>query len=85
MLRAEVQYLVKASGRPIYYASSAGRDAHYTIDHGVENHSVEIHDARGRSDIDDKDEFGQHPSGFGLVRHDSNVSNFLDNDRPNDR
>ncbi len=81
MLRAEVQYLVKASGKPVYYASSAGRDAHYTVNHGTENHSVEIHDARGRTDNDDKDEYGQHASGFDLVRHDSKVGNFLDADQ----
>ncbi len=81
MLSAEVQYLLKAPGRPVYYASSAGRDAHFTIDHGVEAHSVEIHDARGRADKDEKDQFGQHASGFDLVRHESKVSNFLDADQ----
>ena len=78
MISAEVQYLVKQEGRPIYYASSAGREAHFTIDHGLDTHRVDLHDARDRADNDKKDEFGQHPSGFGLVRHESKVGNFLD-------
>ena len=81
MITAEVQYLVKQGGRPIYYASSAGRDASYTVDRGLETHWVEVNDARARSDANEKDSDGRHPSGFDLVRHESKVSNFLDADQ----
>ncbi|MFV2032238.1 MAG: CmcJ/NvfI family oxidoreductase [Gammaproteobacteria bacterium] len=78
MITAEVQYLVKQDGRPIYYASSAGRDASYTIDVGLETHAVEVRDARIRPEADEKDRDGQHPSGFDLVWHESKVNDFLD-------
>ena len=81
MITGEVQYLVKQSGRPIYHASSAGRDAVYTIDVGVETHVVNVEDARSRSDEDINRNDGQHPSGFDLVKHDSEVSNFQDADQ----
>jgi hypothetical protein len=45
MITTEVQYLVKQGGRPIYYASSAGHDAKYTVDRGLESHRVDLHDA----------------------------------------
>ncbi len=81
MITAEVQYLVKQAGRPIYYASSAGRNAHYTVDVGLEPHSVEVNDARSRNDTVEKNNDGLHPSGFDLVDHESKVSNFLDTDQ----
>ncbi len=77
-LQAKVEFLAGRSERPIYYASSAGRDAAHKIDHPMSILPVEIEDARLRADNELKDEFGMHPSGFGLHKFSTRVQNFLD-------
>ncbi len=79
-VRAEVEFLSRRSERPIYYASTAGRDARHQIDQPMNIVSVDIEDARDRADENAPREFGQHPSGFDLFRFESRVENFLDTD-----
>jgi len=76
-VHAEVEYLAGRNGRPIYYASSAGRDARHEIDQPMRRVTVEVEDARGRAD-DAEREFGQHPSGFDLFEFPTEVDDFLD-------
>jgi hypothetical protein len=73
-----VEFLTERSARPIYYASSAGRDAAFEIDQPMQSVEVEIHNARKRADADQRDEWGMHPSGFELLHFPSQVDNFLD-------
>ena len=77
-LQAQVEFLAERSERPIYYASSAGRDAAHEIDQPMSIVSVEVEDARLRADAGSKDEFGMHPSGFNLHKFPTRVQNFLD-------
>ncbi len=77
-VHAEVEYLAARGTRPIYYASSAGRDARHEIDQPMSKVTVEVEDARGRADEDAEREFGQHPSGFDLLEFPTRVSDFLD-------
>ncbi len=77
-LQAKVEFLAGRSQRPVYYASSAGRNATHEIDQATNIVSVEVEDARLRSDNDLKDEFGSHPSGFNLHKFPSRVRSFLD-------
>ena len=77
-LQAKVEFLAKRSERPIYYASSAGRDAAHEIDQPMSILPVEVEDARLRVDNDLKNEFGLHPSGFSLHKFPTRVENFLD-------
>jgi hypothetical protein len=77
-LQAQVEFLAGRSERPIYYASSAGRNAAHEIDQPMSIVSVEVEDARLRVDNDLKDEFGLHPSGFSLHKFPTRVQNFLD-------
>ncbi len=77
-IRAEVEFLAQRSERPIYYASTAGRNAAHEIDQPMNIVKVEIEDARERADADAAREFGQHPSGFDLHRFVTRVDDFLD-------
>lgn len=77
-VHAEVEYLAARSERPIYYASSAGRDAKHEIDQPMNRVTVEVEDARGRADDAAEREFGQHPSGFDLLQFPTRVTDFLD-------
>ena len=77
-LRAKVEYLAERSERPIYYASSAGRNAAHEIDQNMSIVAIEVNDAREREENDSRDEFGMHPSGFDLLDFPSKVSSFLD-------
>lgn len=77
-LRAKVEYLAERAERPIYYASSAGRNATHEIDQNMSMVTVEVSNAREREDSDSRDEFGLHPSGFELLDFPSKVSSFLD-------
>ena len=77
-LRAKVEYLAERSERPIYYASSAGRNAAHEIDQPMNIVAVEVNDARQREENDSSDAFGLHPSGFRLVNFPSKVQSFLD-------
>jgi hypothetical protein len=77
-VEAEVEFLSKRTERPIYYASSAGRNAKHDIDQPMNIVTVNIEDARVRSDQQAPREFGQHPSGFDLLKFETRVDNFLD-------
>ncbi len=75
---ARVEFLSHRSERPIYYASSAGRNAKHEIDQPMNIVKVPIEDARQRDDAAAPREFGQHPSGFDLFAFPTRVQNFLD-------
>lgn len=77
-IQAKVAFLTGRTARPIYYASSAGRDAAYEIDQPMTSVEVDIDNARERTDADTRDEFGLHPSGFELLHFPTQVSDFLD-------
>ncbi len=77
-VQAEVEFLSKRTERPIYYASSAGRNAKHDIDQPMNIVTVNVEDARARSDQQAPREFGQHPSGFDLLKFETRVDNFLD-------
>ena len=77
-LQAQVEFLAQRVQRPVYYASSAGRNATHEIDQPMNLVSVEVNDARQRSADEAKGEFGMHPSGFDLLEFPTRVQNFLD-------
>ncbi len=77
-LQAQVEFLARRVERPIYFASSAGRNAAHEIDQPMQRVSVDVNDARLRADADSVDEFGMHPSGFSLLEFPTRVNNFLD-------
>jgi hypothetical protein len=77
-LQAEVEFLATRSERPVYYASSAGRNAAHEIDQAMSIVAVEVEDARQRTDNDAQDEFGLHPSGFSLHKLPTQMQDFLD-------
>lgn len=77
-VQAEVEFLARRSERPIYYASSAGRNAAHQIDQPMNIVAVEVDDARSRDDAGAPRELGQHPSGFDLLPYETRVDNFLD-------
>jgi hypothetical protein len=79
-LQAQVEFLAARVERPIYYASSAGRNAAHKVDQPMKVVSVEVYDARLRDDNARSDEFGLHPSGFKLLEMPTRVRNFLDQD-----
>ena len=82
MLKAEVQYLAEGGDDVIYFASSAGRNANFSVNKGMETFSLEVADARD-SDVDEErdSKTGLASSGFMLVDAPSAVNNFLDNDQ----
>jgi hypothetical protein len=77
-LQTDVEFLAKRTARPVYFASSAGRDAHYTVDQEMVTVTVDVEDARGRTEGDAEREYGQHPSGFDLLELPTRVDDFLD-------
>ena len=77
-VQAEVEFLSKRTERPIYYASSAGRNARHDIDQEMNIVAVDVADAREREDENAPREFGQHPSGFDLLKFETRVDDFLD-------
>ena len=79
-LQANAEFLAARVERPIYYASSAGRNATHQIDQPMNVVAVEVNDARMRNDNEQSDEFGMHPSGFKLLEFPTEVRNFLDQD-----
>ena len=81
MFQATVEYLAQKVERPIYYASSAGRNAAHDIDQPMQKVAVDVSDARNRTDADETEEFGLHPSGFDLFEFSTRVSNFLDQEQ----
>ena len=80
-LQTDVEFLAKRTARPVYFASSAGRDAHYTVDQEMVTVTVDVEDARGRTEGDAEREYGQHPSGFDLLELPTRVDDFLDRDQ----
>ena len=80
-VQAQVEYLAKRVERPIYYASSAGRNATHEIDQPMNLASVDIDDARTELDHDADTEFGMHPCGFDLFEFPTRVDNFLDSEQ----
>ena len=77
-IQSQVEYLAQRSERPIYNASSPGRNARHDIDQPMQMITVEVADARQRDAGEGQHEFGLHPSGFDLYKHRSEVANFLD-------
>ena len=77
MQKVEVQYLSEKCEKAIYYASSAGRNAHFTVDPDMKTYTVEVEDGRDRS-LSPRSFDGLDASGFDLVAHHSRVKNFLD-------
>lgn len=77
-IQSQLEYLAQRSERPIYNASSPGRNARHDIDQPMKLVTVEVADARQRDGEEAGREFGLHPSGFDLYRHESKVNNFLD-------
>ncbi|MEM7563861.1 MAG: CmcJ/NvfI family oxidoreductase, partial [Pseudomonadota bacterium] len=73
----EVEFLAQRSEKPIYYASSAGRNAKHNIDQDMSIIEVEVNDARDRS-LQGGHEFGMHASGFDLYEFPTRVESFLD-------
>ncbi len=80
-LRAKVEYLAQRSKRPVYKASSAGRNASHEIDQPMNIISVDIGDARHRERDEERDDFGLHRSGFELYKNSTEMENFLDQDQ----
>lgn len=78
---AEVEFLSRRTERPVYYASSAGRNAKHEIDQPMNIVTVDVEDARDRVDADTQRELGQHPSGFDLLKFETRVNNFLDHEQ----
>ena len=80
-VQTEVEYLAERSERPVYHASSAGRDARHEIDQPMRRVTVEVADARRRGDEGPAREFGQHPSGFDLFEFPTSFGDYLDAER----
>jgi len=82
MLKAEVRYLAEGGDDTIYYASSAGRSAEFSVNKGMESFMLDVEDARDL-DVDSArdSQTGLADSGFMLVDSPSAVKNFLDNDQ----
>jgi hypothetical protein len=79
-IQATVEYLAERVERPVYRASTAGRDARHDIDQAMNFVSVEVNDARELSADDSAREFGMHPAGFDLLQHKTAVTDFLARD-----
>lgn len=79
--QAQLEFLAERVERPIYYASSAGRNAIHEIDQPMNLVSVEVNDARSRADDEPAVESGMHPSGFDLLEMPTRVRNFLDHEQ----
>ena len=77
MQKVEVQYLSEKCEVAIYYASSAGRNAQFTVDPGLKTYRVDVEDGRNRS-LSPNAFDGQDLSGFDLVAHTTKVKDFLD-------
>ena len=82
MLKAEVQYLAEGGDDVIYFASSAGRNANFSVNKGMQTFNLEVADARGTEvDNERNPQTGLSSSGFMLVDAPSAVNNFLDKDQ----
>jgi hypothetical protein len=79
--KAQVEFLAERVERPIYFASSAGRNAKHEIDQPMNLVEVDVDDARERPPGEAGVEFGMHPSGFDLLEFPTRVSDFLDSEQ----
>ena len=74
-MRGTLDFLAEGGGYPVYFASSAGRDAHYEVDREMITSEIEFEDARSVQD-DAPKVMGLHPRGFDLLAHQSEVPDF---------
>jgi hypothetical protein len=81
VLIAEVQYITEGLGRPIYRASSAGRNAAFTLDRDWQVHNVKVRDARSAGTNFGSEELGLPDIGFKLIKHISAVNTLRDDDK----
>ena len=82
MLKAEVQYLAEGGDDTIYFASSAGRNAEFSVNKGMKTFMLEVEDAREQGIDKERDsQTGLANSGFMLVEAPSAVTHFLDNEQ----
>jgi hypothetical protein len=81
MLKAEIQYLSEGGDDTVYFASSAGGDANFSVNKGMQTYDLDIGDARTQKVDRERDSQGLATSGFMLVKRPTAVSNFLDNDQ----
>lgn len=72
-LRAELNYLIPTSEKPVYIASEPGADARLEISARFSTHAVSIHDARNARPEPTLDR-----EGFTRVEHETSVSDFHD-------
>lgn len=85
MLKGEIQYLAEGGDDTIYFASSAGRNAEFSVNKGMETFTLDVEDARGQDVDKERDsQTGLSNSGFMLVNQPSAVRNFLNNDQITD-
>ena len=82
--QAQVEFLAQRVERPVYYASSAGRNAAHEIDQPMNRVWVDVEDGRGRDGDAGTREFGMHASGFDLLEFPTRVTSFLDADAISD-
>jgi len=73
MLTAEVQYIAEGEEEPIYFASSAGRNARFEVNRGLQAYNVKVHDARDADTDFGSEKMGQPDIGFKLIKHSSAV------------
>ena len=66
-VQAQAEFLAQRVERPIYHASSAGRDAAHQVDQPMRRLEITVCDARQRDDAEEPGEFGMHASGFDLL------------------
>ncbi|MFQ5474056.1 MAG: hypothetical protein ACE5FA_14395, partial [Dehalococcoidia bacterium] len=72
-IQTELGYLIPSTDKPIYIASEGGANARLDISAKFASHAVTILDAREKKPAPTLDR-----EGFGLVRHDTLVSDFYD-------
>ena len=79
MLKADIRYLAESGNDTVYFASSAGRNADFSVNKKMESFILEVEDAR-HMDIDKErdSQTGLARCGFMLVESPSRVSDFLD-------
>lgn len=77
MVTTTIQYLAQGEGYPVYSASSAGRNASFSVDRGLQRQQVEVLDARSNL-APASSNARMHAAGFDLLEHNSRVDNFLD-------
>ncbi len=79
MLKADIQYLAEGGDDTVYFASSAGGNANFSVNKAMETLSLEIENARDRNiDAERDSQTGLASCGFMLVDAPSAVSNYLD-------